>query len=97
MKATHAAALVLFGWYLMIPPTGINGLPNAHAPIVNWSIIDSFDTAQGCAQGQQNFNSGARGARKLMKLRPQSACVATDDHRLAPTGRPFVVYGTPSD
>jgi hypothetical protein len=95
MKFTHGAALALFGWYLMIPPNGINGSPDANAPILNWTVVDSFDTAQACANAQRQFISSAGWERKLTMLRPQSACVATDDPRLSPMWGPFVVYGAP--
>jgi hypothetical protein len=97
MGFSHVAALALFGWYLMIPPTGINGWPNSNAPILNWTVLDSFDTALACSNAQRHFNSGGRGTRKLTRFRPQSACVATDDPRLSPIWGPFVVYGAPSN
>lgn len=57
MKARHAAALALVGWYLMVPP--FTELPppssdpppfdvNFKAPLSEWDISKSFDKAEDC-------------------------------------------------
>jgi hypothetical protein len=62
MKARHATALALVGWYLMVPPsqsppaalaTNIDAI-NAYKrmpqrlPISRWNIVESFDSADDC-------------------------------------------------
>jgi hypothetical protein len=47
VKVSHAAALALVGWYLMVPPTGCNGRPNNRAPLSSWTILMSFDHSDG--------------------------------------------------
>ncbi len=50
MKARHASALALVGWYLMMPPTSPpNGyVINDAAPLSKWLLMESFDTAESC-------------------------------------------------
>ena len=56
MKPRHAAALALVGWYLMTPPIAPGALDNpqqaqlirASAPLSEWGIVHSFDTADEC-------------------------------------------------
>ena len=95
MGFTHRAALALFGWYLMMPPIGMNGSPTASAPISNWTVVDAFDTAAACTNAQRHLVSGRRGAQRLTRFRPQSACVATEDPRLMPVWGPNLLYRLP--
>ncbi|MGA6971073.1 MAG: hypothetical protein WBY93_05540 [Candidatus Binatus sp.] len=60
MKPRHAAALALVGWYLMVPPpgpprsTGANTAPpNHNAPLDQWTIRNSYDSAQACEAAMQ--------------------------------------------
>jgi len=54
MKAPHAAALALIGWYLLIPPvitTGRSKEPNQFVwsvPLSLWHRVSSFDDADDC-------------------------------------------------
>ncbi len=62
MNPRHAAALVLVGWYLMLPPfKPINTLPpaftldslearvlNTEAPLSQWEIYQACDSADEC-------------------------------------------------
>ena len=55
MNFRHAAALALVGWYLMVPPpgpprsAGANTAPPNHtAPLNQWTIRNSYDSAQAC-------------------------------------------------
>jgi hypothetical protein len=50
MKPGHAAALALVGWYLMMPPNKKND-----APLSEWTVSRSYDSAQAC-QSAQNKN-----------------------------------------
>jgi len=48
MTLCRAAALALAAWYLMMPPltTGTaSPEPEAQAPLGNWIILGTFDTA----------------------------------------------------
>ena len=49
MKLHHTAALAVAGWYLMMPPFGSNGRRDDSAPLPQWKIRGSFDTAVECA------------------------------------------------
>jgi hypothetical protein len=46
MKLSHAAALALVGWYLMVPP--ITDGEKAIPPISQWGLDYSFDSAAAC-------------------------------------------------
>lgn len=89
MKPRHIAALALVGWYLMLPPIQ-EDQPNTDAPLSEWTISASFDTAKECQQDKgENWES-------ILKLSPsvptkdsiaanrqamEAVCVATDDPR----------------
>jgi hypothetical protein len=85
MKTSHAAALALVGWYLMTPPPD-----NLKAPISQWEINASYDTAEQCSLEQGvYFNTGMKQRKqKLGNLRAaneamlRAQCIATDDPRL---------------
>jgi hypothetical protein len=87
MKVRHATALALVGWYLMIPPgqPGKKQLtPDVNAPLSEWSIQSSFDTAAECTEAQQQLHKdisksedSATSTELLM-----ATCIATDDPRL---------------
>lgn len=49
MKLRHIAALGLVGWYLMVPPIE-NGQLNLHAPLNQWGIDSSYDSADDCQE-----------------------------------------------
>ncbi|HWN58602.1 MAG TPA: hypothetical protein VNO74_10910, partial [Methylomirabilota bacterium] len=48
MKARHAAALALVGWYLMVPPIANNGRVDADVPLLRWWKFEKLDSAQEC-------------------------------------------------
>lgn len=54
-KFLHAAALALVGWYLMLPPAGLNGFPDDDAHISKWKVSKAFDSADECKLDQQLF------------------------------------------
>jgi hypothetical protein len=62
MKLSHTAALALVGWYLMVPPQiplpggklGI-GAPDTNAPLSEWSILDTFDSATECKNAAESY------------------------------------------
>jgi hypothetical protein len=63
MKGCRAAALVLFGWYLMTPPlTPAPGqkdrfLVIIDAPLGKWDIESSHDTAKQCEEERGRISS----------------------------------------
>jgi hypothetical protein len=83
MKPSHAAALALAGWYLMLPPMQ-GGHPNERAPLSQWTIIGSFNTAKECnklleadAESRTHFT-----VTDEPLLRASAAeCIAADDPR----------------
>ena len=48
MNLRHAAALALVGWYFMAPPFDSARNVVANAPLAQWQIIASFDSASAC-------------------------------------------------
>jgi hypothetical protein len=94
VKARHAAALALLGWYFMLPPLAEGGASlNLNAPIGSWKIYQSFDLADQCERallkyqrvGFQKFLArGANDSEKVVGLSlANGQCIATDDPRLA--------------
>jgi hypothetical protein len=82
VKPRHAAALILAGWYLIVPPMHQSGFWSRHfgmqfadtnAPLNRWSIIGTFDTVRECQ---------AAIAKRTAKQR-EARCIASDDPRLA--------------
>jgi len=79
MKPRHAAALALVGWYLIMPPpgpprsTGANTAPpNDNAPFNQWTIRNSFDSAQACdAAKQKDLDTAATDLNKQDQLAEQ--------------------------
>ncbi len=90
MKPRHTAALALIGWYLMVPPRASDHRTFIFdAPLREWSIMGSYDSAKECANdrtAQLDFwaNDAAKGlpyrAATLDSLE-HSVCIATDDPR----------------
>jgi hypothetical protein len=59
MKPRHAAALALVGWYLMMPPNTQGWFSKTKnndeaAPLDQWTIVRSFDTALMCEHYRGN-------------------------------------------
>jgi hypothetical protein len=86
MKPRHAVALVLVGWYLMVPPMDNQARNYATVPIKYWHLIRAFDSAKECEEFVEQFAAKARfrgewyGVLKERTL--SSRCVSTDDPRL---------------
>src|SRR5207302_327362 len=54
MTARHACALLILGWYLIVPPMveRDGGLrPNPRAPLTDWQHIDTYVSAEACRSG----------------------------------------------
>jgi hypothetical protein len=61
MKLRHASTLALVGWYLMIPPwSRDNHAPISGAPMSQWQIEDSFDSADNCRNAKTSQETSQR-------------------------------------
>jgi hypothetical protein len=91
-RITHAAALVLVGWYLIVPPLTAKAprQVNYKAPLTYWHISGSYDTAAKCREAESKlFNDTMSVYRNDETLLPSPAqaritaeCIASDDPRL---------------
>jgi len=66
MKSSHAFALTLVGWYLMLPHGGpdqtqAEWAASINSPIGQWQRFKSFDTAAECEAQAESFRSQAMG------------------------------------
>jgi hypothetical protein len=58
MKGRHAAALLLMGWILMVPPDStVPHSVDSAAPLSRWSKIAEFDNEGDCRRGLAALNS----------------------------------------
>ena len=94
----HAAALVLVGWYLMVPSVLPHAGPAADvpakdlvdldAPIEQWTQWESFDSALACQKGKTKLiNTTTKGTFddenvEWSERLAFAKCIATDDPRL---------------
>jgi hypothetical protein len=65
------------GWYLMVPSPVRDGAPDIDAPLSQWNIHTSFDSAKECEQAADGLRAkmiGPLGAKlakgKPLRLRP---------------------------
>jgi hypothetical protein len=86
-RTAAALALVLVGWYLMVPPSKLSS--NAYKqPLNRWQVIQGFDRADDCEDFKGNYFESSRQERALGVLNPAyrdymfAQCVASDDPRL---------------
>jgi hypothetical protein len=81
MKPRHTAALALAGWYLMVPPMYGHHEIDGDAPLSEWQIVESFDTAEKCSayEVKLKIRNSPRWRVKRVSL---GACIASDDPRL---------------
>jgi hypothetical protein len=82
-RLSHAAALALVGWYLMLP-FARDG-KERDIPISQWVHIDSFDTATECREGGFHaIDSAKRHSASADRITAATAfeCIETDDPRL---------------
>jgi|HubBroStandDraft_2_1064218.scaffolds.fasta_scaffold1414323_1 hypothetical protein len=101
MQPSHAAALALAGWYLMVPPAhphrtdaGKLVAPDVEmAPLSEWAIARSYDTATECMVERDARTTIARRHKWSGKEQDldqaesdlqslTSVCISTDDLRL---------------
>ena len=81
MKLHHTAALAVAGWYLMMPPLGSDGRRDDSAPLPQWKIRGSFDTAVECADALAE-QLGRDFPEMVRQAIHASRCVSIDDPRL---------------
>jgi len=90
MKFRHSAVFALIGWYLMLPPTPHtqkqrDDILDHGAPLSQWSILQSFDTAKECENERTKIEKPyINGAPIPLAATPfvTGQCIATDDPRL---------------
>jgi hypothetical protein len=84
MRSSITAALLIAGWYLMIPPAMGGGGYDSKAPLSQWFVYGAYDTAHEC-EGAKFLG------REQLKQKPHdklgaafesAQCIATDDPRL---------------
>jgi hypothetical protein len=91
VKSHHAAALALAGWYLMVPPNKPNREPDAHAPLSQWTMAGSYDSAKECDERYHSDLDAALdikrrgGDAQIFERVKAEQCIASDEPR--PTGR----------
>jgi hypothetical protein len=95
MKPRYATAFALLGWYLMMPPPS-RTQPfgrNTEAPIAEWEIMQSFDTADACEDSRsfsldkhknEVANQPTNSKESYALAVTFAQCVATEDPRLKP-------------
>jgi hypothetical protein len=76
--------LALLGWYLMRPPfIKEQKTYNQDAPLAQWTIVQSFDSAESCEKERQGLVSFTAQYNVSVSFAQSLACVATNDPRLA--------------
>jgi len=79
MKAVRIVAIALFGWYLMIPPPSPSSDEReAAAPMVEWKILERFDSDRRCEAVRAELID-------RMPLLQPARCVRSDDLQLRQT------------
>ena len=79
---------VLLGWYLLAPPYGEDLKPNYRAPLGQWSLWVSSDTAKQCERKREESlkrtpgDSNAPGVEVFFARASAAVCIASDDPRL---------------
>lgn len=83
MKFSHAAPLALVGWYPMIPPaTWLSGpensRPDGGAPLSQWQIWASYDTAKQCESAKAKLRQQSH-PEQFDGFLVLAMCIGTDD------------------
>jgi len=100
VKPRYAAALALVGWYLMTPPL-IKGTHDTYtiyrsAPLSEWILQESYDSAAQCEDSRPGFVGATRRVvisagrcaetgpcnEPLLESATLAHCIASDDPRL---------------
>ncbi len=86
MKLSHAAALALLGWYLMMPPTSRDfPMGNVDAPLTQWvKRPTTYRDKAECEHvlDQRKRLSNAKNRQLTVRFYKQAQCVSADDPRL---------------
>jgi hypothetical protein len=87
MKTCHAAALILVGWYLIMPPNAgpDHPLGNADAPLSQWTKRPTtYRDKEECEHvlDRQRRLTNAKNRQVALKYFKQAQCVSADDPRL---------------
>jgi len=78
MNYRHAAALIVLGWYLMIPPRDARGVLQPQSALRKWKRAANYNTAQECEVGKfEALDAKGNGSVFLV-----SKCIASNDPRL---------------
>jgi len=96
MKATHAAALALVAWYMLVPPLVNEPYKiDTEAPMSSWKVYQTFNTSAECqhllSSAQSKYKPTAtapsgtikRGTRAFALQMVFAQCVKSDDPGLA--------------
>jgi hypothetical protein len=96
MNPRHAAALVLCGWYLMMPPPYWSKTNPRTAPLRQWTVFGRYDSARECSDERtkmirvqsmallSDLAEGVSDANRpsLSRDFKHAQCIASDDPRL---------------
>jgi hypothetical protein len=86
MKAHHAAALALVGWYLMLPPTGRDyPTGNVDAPLTQWlKRPTTYRSKDECEHvlDRDIRRTNSQNRQVWVNIYKQAQCVSADDPRL---------------
>jgi hypothetical protein len=90
MNLSHAAALALVGWYLMVPPFSAKNV-FYDRPLSDWQPVEDYRTKTECEEGKrdvvQQMTALFAEVWKMpptpkMKSLQAGKCIASDDPRL---------------
>jgi hypothetical protein len=80
LKLSHAAALALVGWYLMVPPWArVAPRPDEQAPVSKWSNTATFDSAAKCNEALAAHRQQEAHKNPGQRIWISGKCVSTDD------------------
>jgi hypothetical protein len=87
MKLRHAAAFALVGWYLMLPPTTLNGV-DVSVPLSRWRIYQEYNSYRDCVAGWNELQNQTKPDAQIQfppkEVRQFAAyrCVSSEDSDL---------------
>ena len=92
MKPSHAAALAVVGWYLMVPPFSENPSSLKNVPLSKWSIYKRYSALDECRYARSDITAGwlqdpltdfvQRFGNNFKSFFARAQCIETDDRRL---------------
>jgi len=81
MTIIKRTAILLCGFYLMGPPLTSLG-PNGNAPLTQWPISHSYDSAKACEAMLSKLHHDRRATGVMKAWVNLATCVGIDDPRL---------------